>query len=683
MDSLAEKHKREIDELRGGKGGALKWAVVVAALVLIASVFLFRSDTSQLRGGISDAHRELLASGASWAEDIIDQQSQFRTWLESHGTSIEIALFDRASLKILNSAADIASDGRGGESGGFFQRTYISLHFAFGRIVFLLIASLRLWIFAGVTAVLWASRKYLRHQGPDILGQTGNGRLYYSGIRAALDTVDQRGVPQTLVTGLACLPSLPASVARSSEIGRVLSHFGAINGTTTALAGIIIAHRHYPSYVAMRDEISLLDKAYQGSSLAENAAHVLMNVLELHREYREGRALDEAAPAVLVPVTIEAGKAINSETYSAWLQHGLHRVLTPALRRELATLSVVEVATATLALEAGKAMTYALEAGRWVRRSNFHQLNARAVLHSIAAFGQEFDAASRDTIRRAVVFASRSSVFAPVRFPLDLSETSRALRQWTELLLACPHELQTAADEVELFGLVTELHRRWIIRFFDSILTARPGDLDGIFATTGNLLLVPVRRILDQFHDLIDAATLKRLEELVLVVSQKQKLHSLTVDSSIDADHKEEVSVSERFLGPLAAQEMTQLAERHDLRVDELRAWSAIRVILNSYAWLARRVGDYSVPLSSVIFSVLEPFNDSNLKTNEFGLAGKKAMVPLRATKILERFGRGWQSYFTEVLNATMAETSEEFERRLKRIDDTPTRDNEDDSVNA
>src|SRR5690606_34820245 len=122
---------------------------------------------------------------------------------------------------------------------------------------------------------------------------------------------------------------------------------------------------------------------------------------------------------------------------------------------------------------------------------NFSQLTARAVLHSIPDFGREFRNEQRKTIRRALIYGSRSSVFGPVRFAADLTDLSRALRQWVEVLMACPHELDAVSDDVELFGLATEGQQRWAAIIFDRLVEAANREKPELYATDTNLLFVP------------------------------------------------------------------------------------------------------------------------------------------------------------------------------------------------
>jgi hypothetical protein len=105
----------------------------------------------------------------------------------------------------------------------------------------------------------------------------------------------------------------------------------------------------------------------------------------------------------------------------------------------------------------------------------------------------------------------------------------------------------------------------------------------------------------------------------------------------------------------------------HSLNPVDIKEWSSLRNILASFGWLARRVGDYTVPESSIIFSVFKtPANYPG--ANALNLIGKNGLVPLRGSKFREVLGSEWDRRFQNFQRATMAESREDFERVLKGI---------------
>lgn len=680
-DPIVQNHDKELARLRRRRRFT---AARLILFVLVASASLFILYTAlgneQLqREAFIRSKDRLLASGAPWVFEFITAQEHYRDWLERRGTHFEVRLFNQVGHGLLTSAAAVGP--LASTSTSFLTSAYISLHLGVLRAAFLLIACWRLWVAVLLLSSLWGAAKLQVYRGRDLLGLTGNGRLFYSGARADLRSVTSSGAPTMQVTGLACPPCVPLAEVRAAEIGKLLDRFGASTQTTQTLAGFILAAKDIPAYVAPAEEEPLLKEGYEGAGLLEHSVLTLERALLLHAFYR---AEVSATPAGETPflgtprtphpfegvqqVTAKAGK-LAANDYATLLGRSLDRVLTPEMKVHLATLRASELAALVLAFEAGKTLSHSFEGSRWIRRSNFPQLSARAVLHSVESFAEEHDYDRRTMLRRALVYGARHSPFGSVRFPVDLSPESRAARQWVELLMAMPYALQSVTDEVELFGLVGEMHTLWSRAFLEGLVTSDPKVTEGVIAGQGNLLFIPLERAVEGIRRTTSDRQRERLEELVFLVSQRQRLHALSMELMNDGEHRVVLQSYERVFTPLTHQQMKQLAEQHDLSFEDLRLWSSARVVLNAFGWLGRRVGDYSVPESSVIYTVFKgelPLPGSN----ELGLCGRKGMVPLRATRVEARLGKHWRQRFVVASSATMAETPENYERLLKGAED-------------
>ena len=165
--------------------------------------------------------------------------------------------------------------------------------------------------------------------------------------------------------------------------------------------------------------------------------------LTLHADYASG-TFDDLS-------TLPPEKtSLDEKDYAKLLRAALNRVILPDLKELIGQLPAKDIATFILALESGKVLAHSFEGGKWTRKSNFPQLSARAVLHSVLAYPEEYEFEARHRIRHALVYASRSSSFAAVRMPQGMEPTAWAMRQWAEVLLACPHEARDIIDEVEL-----------------------------------------------------------------------------------------------------------------------------------------------------------------------------------------------------------------------------------------
>src|SRR5690606_15677152 len=114
-------------------------------------------------------------------------------------------------------------------------RLYLSLHEGLLRLVFLIIAGWRLMMVAMLGGALLSLRTTRVYRERDVLGQTGNGRLFFSGARVTIDNPTAHGAPSEQVRGLACPRMAPEAAARKSALTEVLKRAGALNHTNLAL----------------------------------------------------------------------------------------------------------------------------------------------------------------------------------------------------------------------------------------------------------------------------------------------------------------------------------------------------------------------------------------------------------------------------------------------------------------
>ena len=655
--TFAKKHKKEIASLRqGGKGRYLKFLLPVLFVVIVLSLFAPSSHRDE-RGGKTLQY--------SWAQDFQESQSRYLDWLLHRGTSTEVMVFQNVSEAIFRSGMATGSAASGYESLGALTRGVLAIHFAILRLAFFIIASLRLWIVLVAGGFVYGLRGIAAYRKDDLLGQTGNGRLFYSGINVTLDSLDESGVPSNLIAGLACPKYDATQSTMNSPLGLVLQKWGVANETNVSLARIIQAYASYPSYAASSED-SQFAGTYAGSTLGESVHRILESALMLHDIYLNKTITENPFPAS-APKN-GSGKPIALPEHILGLQRALHRALTPAMRREISQFPRAEVATLVLGYEAGKVLAYSQEAGRWIRKSAFVQLCSRAVLHSIPAYGHEYTASTRTRIRQAIIYGSRFSVFGPVRFPLNLSLPARSARQWVEVLMALPHELEAVSNEVELFGMVQEAHAGWENLFFSGVMAIDPAAVEDVYATNTGLFLVPVAKLVRLLHQVIPQEMLTRMEELVTAVSQMQRIQAMSADFAADpsaAGEKNELPAYQRIFGPLTTHEIKHFAELHGLSPRDVRDWSTLRIVLNSYGWLARRVGNSAVPEASIVFAVLKSVPGAD--SPRIGFSG---MVPFRGTKLQDKWGRFWHSRFTLVESAAMAESKEDFDKLLSGIEE-------------
>jgi len=643
---LASEDKRDLDRLRRRTIGPTRAVLILAAIVLsITLVARLMGVVVSLGIDPRTVIVEQNLSNNSLALDFYADYERYQGWLVNHGISVEKIAFKTWASFLLQTLVSIDSNYT---TSGIMQSLTISLHFALLRIGFIVVACARVWIALVLCGTIYAMWRQKLHLGRDLLGETGTGRIYYSGIRVDLESANSNGLPEKQITGLACPLASSDVSARASDLGQLLIKFGVLNATNLRLTAIIVAHGNFPAYIPKVEEESNFNKSYEGSTLAENAFLVIEKALSLHALYADGILdVEEASFSSLVD---RSEHRLSKHEYSHLLQAALNRVLTLKMKESLGSLDASLVATALLACEASKAMTYKYESQRWFRRSNFGQLNARATVHSIPAFSDDYNYEARSNIRRALVYAARSSFFGPVHFPLDLSLPTKALRQWTEILFACPHELAMVSDEVELYGLVAELESAWKKMFVEQI---RSGVHSDIYTDSTQLVLIPLPRLLSILEPALSPGRMERMSELVRLLSQRQRLKALASSFSEDAE-RSVLSSHEKIYPPFSIIELRQLASDQDLTEEALKIWSSLRVVFNSQGWLARRVGDKSIAEDSIIYAALYQVDG--------GVLAKPGVVALRASKLDQSIGRNWHGSLQHVQRAVMVANKHEFD---------------------
>ncbi len=642
----------------------LAWGIVISLFAALFMAHLSHNpsdnkDQDQLR----IAH-ELVDLQQPWSDDLAQQWEGYREWLSLHGIKLESELFDSLSSIVVQSAISSNAASTPSDELGLLGKTYLAFHTGTVRVLFLIFASARLCLAATLVAFFFGITGISPYTKDDALGQMGNGRVFYSGVKAGLDKLASNGAPDVQIRGFACPQLSSVTEAHASTIWKVLTRYGATTSTNEALTRILTKNADTASYVALQEDEELLARSFCGEKLGGNTAYLLDVALRTHARYGEGNVGDTTSD---LPSNTSPDQQLNSREYADAVSTSLHRVLSPAMRSELASLDAAEVATTILALESGKVLAHSFEGGRWVRRSNLPHLSARAVLHSVVEYPRDYTFEQRARIRRALIYAARKSAFAPVRMPTDMSDDCWVMRQWMEVLLACPYELQAVTDEVELVGIVRESHQAWCREFFDSDALITPEVVAESYSTPTDLLFLPVPRVVALLRRVVMPETIARMRQLLEKVRLKQQEQRLRVQDS-ESGPIEQLSFDRLHAAP-PQDELTTIATTHGMTPHDLSDWLALKIVLSSYGWLASRVGDYSVPETSTIFAVFRP-EHSLQGANSLGLLGRPGMVPVRGSKLTPRWGRQWTSRFVYVRKVTMAETQDDYEKLLQGIED-------------
>jgi hypothetical protein len=265
--------------------------------------------------------------------------------------------------------------------------------------------------------------------------------------------------------------------------------------------------------------------------------------------------------------------------------------------------------------------------------------------------------------------------------PTDIEDDVLALRQWAEVLLACPHDLPEVALDLELFALLRETNKAWQCLFFDPTYPNSSSWRANSYATRTDLLFIPLVDLVKSLKEVIDPDYLVHMQILIDAVASGQRVveaKAAAIEGSTPTR-----SSCERVHALPSKERIEALATLHGVSARDMRDWLVLRHVLSSFSWLANRVGDYSVPEISAVFAVFQatPILSGS---NSHGRLGLRGMVPIRGSKVRELLGFGWGAQCIDVDRVTIAEREQDFENLLQGIDERgPSKDLSDELVTS
>jgi hypothetical protein len=657
----------EIDLLKGsGRLPLGLYAVSIPMLIVI--LLLIGLGISYLMhrqaGTLPPPNQLALGLGridAAWSESFIRQWNDSLNWLSVHGTSLEYSVYNGIASLMANSLLNSNAASIPASELSPLSALFIALHGSALRIVFIGVASARLCLAGSILAFVFGLRSIRAYKGADALGQMGNGRVYYSGAHAQLESVDQHGAPDTLIRGFACPQLASEQMAKSSELWETLTRYDAINQTNLALTRILLRYQDTAAFAASAGDSSEIEDSTWSPGLLNHAEVVLIRALSQQAMFASSEE-QEPAESKLAEFNTE-------NSYYSELSDALSSVLTRDLREAIAQIPKDELATLVLALECGKVMAHSFEAGRWVRRSNFPHLCARAILHSIVSFPRDFDTSARSRIRRALVYSVRKSDFAPIRMPIDIDPHTFALRQWSEVLMASPKELPESRHEIALFGLIRDLEALWRSEFFNTSGSMYQNFREAGLAGRDELLFIPISIIVNEWRKFLEPESLAKLRESLRYVADSQA-RELATNYGDEAENSATSQLSfELVTRPLSDLEISKLAGVHGISEADLKDWVSLRYVLSSFGWLAKRVGDYSVPETYMTFAVFSAKPELPA-SNQWGFLGLPGMVAIRGTNMREEWGTNWQVRYKNFDRVTIADRREDYDKLSRGIED-------------
>ena len=560
-----------------------------------------------------------------------------------------------------------------------------------------------IWLLAailGFVVILYIQRQ--KHFDP-ILSICDRGKgPFYSGIYGPFRLTGTFGGMELTCPGLACPEMVNAKVASSHHLIKILSNFGGLCETTQSLVRIILAYRDYPCVVdeerPVEEDKQVTNKPKVDTSspdvglatntegtIEKNSLELLPALLSAHKFLRSYFASKGKKS--------EAETGDNFSTYTREIEQlgaklsplakSFLLMPTPARAKAFAGLSPKAVATAYLALEAGKSLVYKRGSnGNYVKISQFPHLQSRAVLHSIPEFHTEFDADTRLIIRQAIICSRRHGDFARSFLPDNMPTTSRALRDYLEVLYTAKAKREDIALITELDAYTEEVLNNWREQYLNRLEELAHSDISAVDQKTSkpwfskgvvykSVILIPQNQLVDIALVGLSKERLKRISELMRHARRFRK--SLAVSARLPG-FKRQIDESDESIEKALDSNNSEIMEN----------WLIIRRMLTRYNWLSTRVGDDAVPSSGLLQGIVID-RHANEKTE---VVGFDALVPLRHRRLKELLGNHWeQTFFIDSPHPNdiaVFVDHEQFERELSRkmelnkkgLLDAPTHEN-------
>ncbi len=647
--------------------------------------YRFNSDVGQ---ALFERHRsftEFLHNHATQAEEalyldyadvLIGSAFEYDTTSPSaHGKSSVDDKGRRAEQRSSEHLIDLSTDGT------YLGAFYFGLVLFQIQLLFIIVTTWRMWLLGAIAGLIWGATRFGIYRGQDILGVLSNGRLFFSGMIVGLRKVTARGEPDVHVPGLACLPKAPDEVVAASPFVPLLQQYKASNRTCTKLVSFVMSETDLPAFLSPLGVPRVIEETYGHVPMFRHAYFVLDRALLLHSMYLarlqsfKGTA-EEAVEAMAGELGTKTDKLPSStekievEDYADYLIGCFHRVLTPRMRVALSRWTPSEVAAMVLAIQAGKHLTYDQEVGdRWSVVSTFPELNARAAIHSISEYGDEYPYDRRTMIRRAIVYSCRSSVFEVNRLPVDMDEEMLAGRQLAEVMLMPPHRVPAVTDEVELYGIARESFGLWKTRFFEILSSPEAVAFkEGAFlAASGDMLFIPVTKLLEVAHSVLSPELLRRMGELTTIVEEEKQRFMA---------RKEDVAPHLGIIPPiLNNSEMNELVRGHELKKEQADDWLSMRYMLRNYSVLGQRISDKANGPSQIIYLVREKLkvyktnNEEEPLKRSSDFSGSIGIAPVRTSFINQALGEEWKISLSQPKRIHVPNTRKEYEALLASSD--------------
>jgi len=705
--------RKQTDEELSGRWHVKRTTFFVLILLILARFFILplsetpSSKRSEQINQLSE-DQELppeIENEDLWIKDILSIVHERVLWLEN---SPLILLPGTANIyedlaKTMDSFFTLTEDNSTKESDAeldmFYQFSDIPLWFnrmivgTVLRVAFIL-SFLPLWLLGGFAGYFLVRMQIKKPLSPTLLGvcDRGNGP-FYSGIYGPFKPNNSFSGTNLSAPGLACPAMADKTSVEKHKLAEFLKTHEALNETNIELLQVIFAHPNYPHVVAEESSI------HQEESSGE--IHLDLKVSQTGFVSNEKGTLlsgvERSLPSVLEAHTIairyvnslkkqkHTSKSLNGNYPShiaaleklveplSELSKRLLLSMTPDRLWAIAEISPQLLASAYLAIEAGKALVYKPHGPSYTRISLYPHLQARAVIQALVPYHEEYTGDERLIARQAIISSRRHGDFGRAFLPIRMPLQSRALRDWLEILYAEPERQSEVASLVELDSNIEEIHVNFRTRLTDRI----KGDKNA----------GPTER----FHQLwkglayksVVLLPVKDLVKIALADIHQSRLEKIALLLDVTRKYQTQITTSARLPGfKRQAMEATESGEQTDIIVQKIKAlpngtdtynkWRIVRRMLTKYNWLSTRIGDDSVPLVGVVHGILKHVTKDHLTKYLF----MDALAPLRQRRFTEILGKHWEHtyyrYSPTQEDIDIFTQTEEYENQLRSFKAEP-----------
>ena len=672
--------RKQADRGKSGRWGVLR-STLVSFIFLAIFTFLLLPKSKPISSASPDEELSAAQRHQIWQKELNRQFTERMEWLDHSFLTLMPGAADMYysfGQSIVSSIQQSAPQRKAEDElfnvdsvGVWINRSAATVML---RVGFVLIAFWPFWALSlclGLGTVLLSRRKRTKMSSNILTVLDPQNGPFYSGIWGKFSLNNSFSGTDVSCPSLACPALEKRSVALAHPLCVMLKKHDALSETTITLVQTILAHKHFPSIVGeevpvqpeeqdaktvqpeeRRSETGFVT-VEDGLTLLKGATEGLAGVLEAHRRIVHYRQMLEKKKIKISALNKNyPAHAANVEKIAASvspLAGDLVRVMTPNRMWAFGKLPPKLVAAAYLAIEAGKALVFQQHGAKFTLRSNYPHLQARAVIQSIPAYHEEFDGDARVIIRQAIICSRRHGDFGRAFLPNRMPIESRALRDWLEILYSAPAQRKTTQELVELDSHIEELGVNWRLGFADIVKRDIKKKQNQVDVSKGlpfkSVLLMPLQTVVETALRGIHPLRLQRIADLLPITSRYQAHLSISARlpgfkrQAMEAERSSESS--DAILKSIAADKNGALL---------IERWRIVRRMLTRYNWLSTRVGDDGVPLAGIIHGVVQPVNNNEMPSNESNAntIALKGLVPIRQRRLVELFGRKWESQFYE-----------------------------------